>query len=411
MNAFLFAILAILVGHYLLHVVEEMLNIRHMSPVLPPEFTGVYDAERYRLAQSYLRDTTRFDLVAATVFMPLTAGFILVGGFNMVDQWARGFGHGPIVTGLVFAASVGLVSFLIHIPFSAYRTFVIEERYGFNRTTVRTFLLDLLKAVILGALIGGAVLAAVLWFFAWAGRLAWLYCWGAVSVFELFLAFVAPVVIMPLFNKFTPLEEGDLRRSIEDYAQAQRFRMKGVFKMDGSRRSTKTNAFFTGFGKYRRIVLFDTLIAKHTVNELTAVLAHEMGHYKLKHVLKHVVLALLTNGIMFYLLSLLIESRGLSRALGMSDYALYSNLVFFLFLYAPLATALGVVMNAISRRHEYAADAYAAVTSGKPDAMIDALKKLSRDNLSNLTPHPLKVFLSYTHPPVLDRVRALRTTV
>jgi STE24 endopeptidase len=227
-------------------------------------------------------------------------------------------------------------------------------------------------------------------------------------IIQLFLSFIAPVVIMPIFNKFYPLEESELKSTLEEYARAQRFKIKGVFKMDASKRSSKSNAFFTGFGKFRRIVLFDTLIAKHTVDELVSVLAHEMGHYKKKHIITSMIISILTTGLMFFILSLFLNNTGLFAAFKMENTSLYASLLFFGFLYAPIEMVLAIFGNMLSRRHEYAADAYAATTYRKPEAMIAALKKLSVDNLSNLTPHSLKVFLSYSHPPVLERIKALR---
>jgi STE24 endopeptidase len=333
---------------------------------------------------------------------------ILTGAFNMVDLFARHFELGSIWTGLVFAATLGLAATVINLPFSVYETFVIEEKYGFNKTTAKTFILDLIKSVILAVILGGLILAAILWFFEKTGPLAWIYCWLAVTVFEIFLLFIAPYVIMPLFNKFIPLEDGDLKTAVENYVKTQNFKMKGLFKMDGSKRSAKTNAFFTGFGKARRIVLFDTLIAKHTVPELVSIVGHEMGHYKKKHIPAAIVRAIATSGLMFCLLSLFIGNRRLFDAFKMQHISIYAGLFFFSFLYTPIATVFGITENWTSRQHEYEADAYAVETTGDPAAMISTLKKLTVDNLSNLTPHPLKVVLAYSHPPVLDRIRAIR---
>jgi len=408
MNAYLLFILAILIGSYILDVVVEILNIRHLKTELPEEFAGYYDAEKYQTAQRYLKENTRFGLITETLFTPLTIAFILLGGFNYVDALARSFNLGPIPTGLVFTGILLFVSQLIHIPFSAYATFVIEEKYGFNRTTVKTFILDILKGWLLTALIGGIVFTVILWFFEKTGTWAWLYCWGAVTVIQLFLSFIAPVVIMPLFNKFIPLKESELKAAIEEYARAQTFKMKGVFTMDASKRSSKSNAFFTGFGRFRRIVLFDTLIEKQTVDELVSVLAHEMGHYRKKHILKSVLISIATTGLMFFIMSLFINNTGLFAAFRMEHTSIYASLLFFGFLYAPIEMVLSIAGTMLSRKHEYEADAYAVTTYRKPDAMITALKKLSVDNLSNLTPHPLKVFLSYSHPPVLERIKAIR---
>ncbi len=408
MNIYLIVILAILAGQYLISLYVESLNIGHAAPGLPEEFRGYYDEQKYRTSQQYLKDSTRFFLIKEAFFTAVVVFFILAGGFNLVDLYVRQYAGQEIVRGLFFAGILMLGSRILQIPFSAYRTFVIEEKYGFNRTTPRIFVADLFKGLILGALIGGIAFSAVLWFFIAAGAVAWVWCWIVLTVFELFLMFIAPVLIMPLFNKFTPLEEGFLRTSIEEYARQQDFKMQGVFTMDGSRRSSKSNAFFTGFGRFRRIALFDTLIAKHTVPELVSVLAHEMGHYKKKHILKMILMSVLTTGIMLFLLSLFINNGGLFAAFRMEHLSVYASLFFFGFLYAPLQMVFSLLGNYLSRRYEYQADAYAVATYKDPQAMITALKKLSVDNLSNLTPHPLKVFFDYSHPPVLERIKAIR---
>jgi STE24 endopeptidase len=273
---------------------------------------------------------------------------------------------------------------------------------------------DLVKGLLLTTLIGGPVFAGLVWFFSRAGDLAWLYSWAGITAVQFLLIYIAPVFIMPLFNKFVPLDDGELKASISSYAEKEGFSLRGIFTMDGSKRSTKSNAYFTGFGRWRRIVLFDTLIEKHSVAELVSVLAHEVGHYKLKHIQKMLAVAVLSTGLMFFILSLFITRPGLYAAFGLEMAAIdgrtpvYAGLILFGFLYAPISLLLGLVQNRLSRKHEYEADAFAATTYGRPDAMIEALKKLSVDNLSNLTPHPLKVFLEYSHPPVLERIRAIR---
>jgi len=408
MNAFLIIILVILIGDYILGLVVDTMNVKHLKTELPEAFSGYYDGEKYRKSQEYLKENTRFDLITGSVTTPAIIAFILLGGFNQVDLWARGLAWGPIATGLVFTAILLFGSQILSLPFSIYSTFVIEGKYGFNKTTPKTFVLDILKGWLLAVVIGAPVFSAILWFFAQTGTLAWAYCWGALTVIQIFLMFMAPVVIMPIFNKFVPLEGGELKTAIEEYANKQGFKMKGVFSMDGSKRSTKSNAFFTGFGRFRRIVLFDTLIKKHTTEELVSILAHEMGHYKKKHILKSIIISILSTGLMFYILSIFMNNEALFVAFQMDHVSIYAGLLFFGFLYAPIEMILSIFGNMLSRRHEYEADAWAVRTYHRPQSMISALKKLSVDNLSNLTPHPLKVFLSYSHPPVLERIRAIQ---
>ena len=408
MNYYTVAILAILIGTYILDLIVDTLNVRHIRTKLPEEFEGYYDDEKYRKAQKYLKENTRFGIISHSIITPITIAFIVFGGFNAFDQFARALGLGPIATGLIFSAALMLASHIINIPFSIYHTFVIEDKYGFNKTTPKTFVLDILKTWLLAAIIGGTILSLVLWFFERVGQWAWLYCWIATIMFQIFLMFIAPVVIMPIFNKFIPLKEEGLKEAIETYANSQGFKMKGVYTMDGSKRSTKSNAFFTGFGRFRRIVLFDTLIEKHSVEELVSVLAHEMGHYKKMHILKSILMAIMTTGVMFYILSLFINNRELFTAFKMKETSIYASLFFFGFLYTPIEMIFSAFGNIMSRRHEYEADAYAVETYKNPASMISALKKLNTENLSNLTPHPLKVFLSYSHPPVLDRIAAIQ---
>lgn len=408
-NFYLAIVLGLLVLSWLLELVVEWLNLKHVRTDIPEEFQGVYDSEKYATSQRYLRDRTRFGLISGTVTTVFFIGFILLGGFAWLDGFASGIGWGPIPTGLVFGGGLMLLSTLIGLPASLYSTFVIEERYGFNKTTPKTFVIDQLKGLVLGAIIGGLVFALVLWFF-YQTNLAWLYAWIAVIVIQLVIMYVAPVWIMPLFNKFEPLEDGDLKHQIENYAHDQQFALDGIFTMDGSKRSTKSNAYFTGFGKMRRIVLFDTLVEKHSVSELVSVLAHEVGHYKLKHIHKMLIISILSTGLMFFILSLFLSQAGLYEAFGVrfAESKIYAGMVFFGFLYAPISLVFGIVFNMFSRKHEFEADAFAAETAKDPGSMIEALKKLSVDSLSNLTPHPLKVFLEYSHPPVTQRIQALR---
>ena len=410
MNSYLTIILVAILLHYVLDTLADALNLRQITTDLPPEFEGSYDPARYLRAQDYLRACTRFGFLSDAINTSAILAFILLGGFAVADSLARTVANGEILQGLAFAGMLVLASQCLSLPFSIYQTFKIEEAFGFNKTTPRTFVFDLFKGLLLTALIGGAIFAAVIWFFLAAGSLAWLYCWVALSIFQIFLLFISPYVIMPLFNKFTPMEDGELRTALETYAEKQNFHMRGIFTMDGSRRSSKSNAFFTGFGKSRRIVLLDTLIEKHSVDELLAVVAHEMGHYKCHHIPKAIVRSLLLSGVMFFVLGLFIRNPGLFAAfrIPQEHVSVYASLVFFGFIFAPINLALSVVEQAISRKHEYEADAFAGRTTQQPQAMIDALKKLTVDNLGNLTPHPFKVWLGYSHPPVLQRIAAIR---
>ncbi len=408
MNIYLIIILSILIGQHILSAIVENLNMRHAGTAVPEEFRDTYDAIKYKRSQDYLKEKTLFDLSQETFLTIVTIAFILLGGFNLCDSFARSFNLGPILTGLIFIGTLLLALEIIDIPFSVYRTFRIETKYEFNRMNLRTFVSDIAKKWFLGAIIYAIVFAAVLWFFGTIGKFAWVYCWLGLTLFQLFLFFIAPITILPLFNKFTPLKDGQLKQAIEAYARSQNFRIKGIFTMDGSRRSTKSNAFFTGFGKFKRIALFDTLIAQHSTEELTSILAHEIGHYKKKHIFKGLLISFFTSGLMFLVLSLFINHLGLFAAFKMKQVSIYASLFFFAFLYAPISLFFSVLGSIISRRHEYEADSFAITTYKRPEAFISALKRLSVSNLSNLTPHPLKVFLHYSHPPVLQRIQAIR---
>ena len=408
MNIFMVIILSALIADYVIKITTELLNLKALDEKLPSEFEGVYDAERYKKSQEYARVNTRFGFVTSTWGLAIVLVFWFAGGFNWLDQVVRGLVTNSIWAGLLFAGMLVIAKTIISMPFKIYRTFVIEERFGFNKTTPATFIMDFIKGLFLGAVIGGILFVGVLLFFEYTGSMAWFYCWVATTVFTIFLQFIAPTWIMPLFNKFTPLESGELKDAILGYAEKVKFSLKGLFVMDGSRRSSKSNAFFTGFGKNKRIALFDTLIEKHTVGELVAVLAHEIGHYKKKHILKGMIISIAHSGVLFYLLSIFIYNRGLFDAFYMEQISIYTGLIFFGLLYTPVEMVLSVFMSMFSRKNEYEADRYASETTNKPDDMINALKKLSVDNLSNLTPHPLYVFLNYSHPPVLKRIDAIR---
>ncbi|BDQ35108.1 M48 family metallopeptidase [Pseudodesulfovibrio portus] len=409
MNVYLIVIIASLVASWLLGLLSDLLTSRAMRPEPPSDFADVFDPATYARSQEYARASMRFSCVTETFNTATIIVLILAGAFNWLDLAVRSPALSPIPTGLAYIGSLALASALMSMPFEAYHTFVLENRFGFNTTTLRTFLLDRLKGVLLTSVLGGVLAAGVLFFFHEAGALAWLWCWGFAVAATLILTYVAPTWILPLFNKFTPMEAGELRTAIEEYARKNGFELSGIFVMDGSKRSTKGNAFFTGLGKRRRIALFDTLIKEMTTEEIVAVLAHEVGHAKLGHIRKRLVTGIAKTGLIFWLMSLFLNSRGLFDAFGMEHMSVYAGLIFFFLLYTPISMILSVLSNLSSRRHEFQADAFASKTTDSGGAaMISALKKLSAQNLSNLTPHPLTVWLEYGHPPVIDRVRALR---
>lgn len=408
MNAFAVIILAALLLVYAAHLLADLLNLRSLSASRPAELADFFDDARYRTAREYTRTRTLFGLIASSIQLGAVLLFWFAGGFDGIDRLIRQWNLSTLWTGEIYIGGLVFLRGALSLPFGVYSTFVIEERFGFNRTTPATFIADLAKGFGLAVVLGGPVLFGVLALFEYAGAGAWAWCWFAGTAVIFFLQYVAPVWIMPLFNKFTPLENGALRDAIFSYASSVGFPLREVFVMDGSRRSGKSSAFFTGFGKNKRIALYDTLIAQHTVPELVAVLAHEIGHYKKRHVVQGLFISIAHLGVMLFLLSQFIASPGLSHAFFVSQPSVYTGLVFFGLLYTPVEFFLSLGLHALSRMNEYSADRYAAETTGDAAGLIVALKRLAAENLSNLTPHPFQVILTYSHPPFLERIQALK---
>ena len=385
----------------------EILNLRALNTIVPPEFADVYDAGTYRRSQEYTRVKTRFGVVFSLFDLAVLLVFWLAGGFGWLDGLVRGWGLSPVWAGLAFLLILALARGILSLPFSIWGVFVIEEKFGFNRTSPRTFILDLVKGLGVSVVLGIPLVIGFLALFEYAGGLAWIYAWAVVVAFSFVMQIMAPAVIMPLFNKFTPLEDGELKEAILAYAQRVGFPLKGVFSIDASRRSTKGNAFFTGFGRSKRIALFDTLIQRHSTEELVAVLAHEVGHYKKRHVLMGTMASALETGLFLGLFALLVRRNSLFAAFSVDSPSFYAGVLFVTVLLRPLQFVLSVGAAALSRRHERQADAFAAATTGRGDLLTAGLKRLSKDSLSNLTPHPFYVLLNYSHPPVLQRVKSL----
>ena len=408
MNLYAIIILVALLGNYILELISDLLNLKALDPNLPEEFSEVYDQDNYQKSQDYTRVKTNFGFVVGIINLSILLVFWLAGGFNQLDLLVRGWGFGAIATGLTYLGILLLAKTLISLPFKIYSTFVVEERFGFNKTTTATLIADLFKGLLLTVILGGPLLGGVLYIFEKGGNGAWFYCWIVVTAFILIVQFIAPTWIMPLFNKFTPLDEGELKKSIFNFADSVDFSLENVFVMDGSKRSSKSNAFFTGFGKNKRIALFDTLIEKQSVKELVAILAHEIGHYKKRHILQGMIISIIHTGVMLYLLSIFFSHQGLFEAFYMENMSVYAGLIFFGMLFTPIELVLSLLMHILSRHNEYEADRFAVDNTSNSHDMISALKKLSVHNLSNLTPHPFSVFLHYSHPPLLERIQAIK---
>ncbi len=403
-----YIIIAIIVFDYILERILDYLNGTRRSTQLPKELEGIYDAEKYKKSQEYDRVKTRFSFFTSSLSLVAMLLILFLGGFAWLDDFVRQYTENPILMALMFFGILGIAADILSTPLSVYSTFVIEEKFGFNKTTPKIFILDKLKGWLLGAIIGGGLLALVVWIYESTGEWFWLIAWAVIGGFTIFMTMFYSNLIVPLFNKQTPLEEGSLRSKIEAFAQKVGFQLQNIFVMDGSKRSTKANAYFTGLGSKKRIVLFDTLINEHTDEELVSVLAHEIGHYKKKHTLSGTVLSLLQTGLMLFILSLFLDNPVLSGALGANEPSFHMSILAFGLLYGPISLLLGLIMNIISRKNEFAADRYAGEHyAAKP--LQDALKKLSVNHLSNLRPHPAYVFFYYSHPPLLARLKALES--
>ncbi len=403
----LFIILAIITLNFVLEQWLEYLNLKKQSPALPTELKEIYDEEKYARSVAYHKAQTRFSFLTSTISFIVFFALILSGFFGFLDSWLRDYISSEIIIALAFFGILYFASDLLSIPFQLYSTFVIEEKFGFNKSDLKTFIADKLKGYLITMLLGGGILTLFIWLILTIGTSFWMYFWAVSAILMFLLNMLYTNIFVPLFNKLTPLPDGELKSAIESYGKQVEFPIDNIFVIDGSKRSTKANAFFSGLGKRKKIVLYDTLIENHSKDELVAVLAHEVGHYKKKHIVSGMVLSILQVGIMLFILSLLVFNPSLSAALGAETLSLPINLMVFGILYSPISMVTGLAMNAVSRKNEFEADAYAASTYDGT-ALVNALKKLSVNNLSNLLPHPWYVVFHYSHPPLLKRVQAIK---
>jgi len=385
----------------------DYLNAQHFNDEIPEELKDVFAADDYQKSQNYKKTNYTFSTITSWISFIVTLLFFFYDGFKYVDNFARSFTDNPILVALIFFGIIMFLSELLTLPFSYYKTFVIEEQFGFNKTTKKTFFLDKLKGWLMLAIIGGSILSLIIWFYQKTGSQFWIYAWILITIFSVFMNVFYSKLIVPLFNKQTPLEEGELKQAIKKYAQKVGFTLDNIFVIDGSKRSTKANAYFSGFGKQKRITLYDTLINDLNTDEIVAVLAHEVGHYKRKHIVYNLILSTILTGFTLYILSLLINSPLLSKALGVQIPSFHIGLIAFGILYTPISEITGLFMNYLSRKFEYQADDFAKKTFGAT-ALISSLKKLSKNSLSNLTPHPWYVFMHYSHPTLLQRIIHLK---
>lgn len=406
-NTILIIIVSITILEYLVSLILSYLNSSWRTKKLPPELNDIYKEDEYKKSQNYGKINSRFAILTDSFSLIILLLVFFYGIFAWVDNYAHEIADNQVVAALLFFGIIFFASDIINTPFDIYAVFKIEEKFGFNKTTAKTFILDKLKSWLISAIFGGIILSLIIWFYMQTTDLFWLYAWAALSMFSIFMAMFYSNIIVPLFNKQTPLEEGELRDAISKFSEKAGFSLVNIFVIDGSKRSSKANAYFTGLGHKKRIVLYDTLIKDLSVNEIVAVLAHEVGHYKLKHTLSSIILSIIQTGIIFYILSLFIANPNLSKALGGTQTTFELNVIAFFILFSPISTVVGLFMNIFSRKNEYQADSFAA-QYGYTDELISALKKLSVNSLSNLTPHPAFVFVNYLHPTLYQRIISLR---
>lgn len=405
-NTIFFILIIILVAGFIMERYLEYLNSTMWSETVPAKLKGICQEDDYRKSQLYEKDNKRLSLWSSLFNLTVILAMIIAGGFSFLDAIARSLSGNLIAISLIFFGIIGFASEVINMPFGWYDTFVIEKKYGFNTMTVRTFITDHIKSWFIVLIVGTPVLGLITWFYYKTGSLFWLYAWGLITVFTLFMNFFYSELIVPMFNKQKPLEDGPLRSKIESFAHKTGFRLRNIFVIDGSRRSTKSNAYFSGFGPKKRIVLFDTLLNELSEDEIVAVLAHEIGHYRKKHIVWTMVSSIMLTGLMLFLFSLVVNNPEVSQAMGAEQASFHLGLMAFGILYSPFSLLIGLVSNFISRRNEFAADRFVRVTCDAA-VLAEALKKLSVRNLSNMMPHPAYVFFHYSHPPLLQRLEKL----
>lgn len=406
MPTYLILILLIVIADFLWTQYLSYRNRIRMSPDIPAPLAGIYNKQQYAKQQEYQKTNSRFGIYTALFSFVVLLIVLLFGIFGMLDEYLRQYIDNEILLTLAFFGIIYVINDIITLPFDYYQTFTIEERFGFNKSTKSTFWLDKLKGLLITAILGGVILALIVWLYSQLGTYAWLYAWGVVTLFSLFMTLFYSNIIVPLFNKQTPLEQGELRTAIETFAQKAGFGINNIYVMDASKRTTKANAYFTGFGAKKRIVLFDTLIKDLDTDEIVAVLAHEIGHYKKKHTLQGMLMSVIYTGVVLFLLSLFLHNQDIAIALGGQTASFHLGLIAFSILFTPLSMIMGIFSSLLSRHNEYQADAYAD-SFGLSEPLMDGLKKLSVKSLSNLNPDPWYVFFYYSHPTLLQRMEAL----
>jgi len=401
-----YIIIAIIIFDFVFERILEYLNVSWRSKQIPTELKGIYDDEKYKKQQAYSKTNSKFSVITSTVSFILIIVFLFFDGFALLNNYLSPNIQNELFLGLSYFGILYLANDILTLPFSLYDTFVIEQRFGFNKTTVKTYIFDKLKGYLLTAILGGFLYSVLFKLYESTGAYFWILCWGVIAFFMIFFSMFYSNIIVPLFNKQKPLSNSNLKDAISQFSKKVGFKLDNIYEIDGSKRSTRANAYFTGLGPKKRIVLYDTLLNELNDDEIVAVLAHEIGHYKKKHTLTSIVLSVIQMGIMFYILSLFISNPLLANALGVPNAFFHISLIAFALLYSPISTITGLFMNTLSRKNEYEADNFVR-ENGNPDFLVSALKKLSTNNLSNLTPHPAYVWVNYSHPTLLQRIKAI----
>jgi STE24 endopeptidase len=406
MNTLLIILISFVLIEFIFEKILDTLNDKNWSKPIPPELADIYTTEEYEKSKAYSLAKKKIAIISESLSLLIILFLLAFKGFAFIDTIASNISSNPIAIGLIFFGILYFCSEIFGIPFDFYNTFVIEEKFGFNKMTYKTYIIDKLKSYALTIIFGGGIISLLILIYSQLGDFFWILGWILMASISIFVAMFYTSLIVPLFNKLKPLDEGDLKLQINQFSEKVGFPLTNIFIIDGSKRSTKANAYFSGLGSKKTIVLYDTLLNDHSNDELLGILAHEIGHYKLKHIQKSLIIGLIQMGILFFLLGEILKSESIATALGTNSPSFHIGIIAFSILYSPISNILGILMNMLSRKNEFEADNFAKENFGA-DPLIKALKKLSKNNLSNLNPHPAYVFVHFSHPPLKERFRNL----
>ena len=402
-----YLLISIILFNFIKDYFLDYLNSKFFDKKIPENLSDIYDKEKYQKSQDYKKTLYKFGKISKTYSLTILLLFFFLDGFLLVDNFARSLFESELLISLSFFGIIFFGSDILNLPFSLYSIFIIEEKFGFNKTTFKIYFFDKIKSWFITILFGGGVLSFIIFQFETVGKDFWIVAWVFITTISVLINGFYAQIIVPLFNKQTKLEEGNLKNDIEKYSKKVGFDLSNIFVIDGSKRSTKANAYFSGFGKQKRVTLYDTLLNKLNDNQIIAVIAHEIGHYKKNHIIFNLIFSTIQTGLMLYILSLLIYMPIFSEALGIQSHSFHIGLITFSILYTPISEIFSLIFNVFSRKFEYQADHYAKETFNSKH-LIEALKVLSKDSLSNLTPHPKYVWWHYSHPTLAQRIKHLQ---